>query len=257
VSTGLVADNYAGLGTGAPVSLALHPQIASMQTWQNNVDVATGRMSVAQSALTQIQSIGAYFYAQLATVQGVNASAVDTIAASARDALGQVASALNTQDGGVYVFAGQDTANPPVPGNILTSDFFKGIQTAVGGWPPTRRRDCTGDLDSHNGGTSPFSAYLSRQHAVPVIQIGQNQTATVGLPASANGLIPDSPAGLSTIPGGPSASTGSYMRDVLRALATIGSLSSAQASAPGFADLVQDTRISLTGGSRRWHRTPA
>ncbi len=92
-STGLVADNYAGLGTGAPVSLALHPQIANMQTWQNNVDAATGRMSVAQSALTEIQSIGAYFYAQLATVQGVNASAVDTIAASARDALGQVASA--------------------------------------------------------------------------------------------------------------------------------------------------------------------
>ena len=94
-----------------------------MQTWQNNVDVATGRMSVAQSALTQIQSIAAYFYAQLNNVQGVNASAVDTIAASARDALGQVASALNTQDGGVYVFAGQDTANPPVPdpGNITVT----------------------------------------------------------------------------------------------------------------------------------------
>ena len=93
----------------------LRPQIANLQTWQNNVDVATGRMSVAQTALTQIQSIAAYFYAQLNTVQGVNASAVDSIAASARDALGQVASALNTQDGGVYVFAGQDTANPPVP----------------------------------------------------------------------------------------------------------------------------------------------
>ena len=37
------------------------------------------------------------------------------------------------------------------------------------------------------------------------------------------------------------------MRDVLRALATIGSLSSAQANDPGFADLVQDTRISLSG----------
>ena len=73
VSTGLVADNYAGLGTGAPVSLALHPQIANLQTWQNNVDAATGRMSVAQSALTEIQSIAAYFYAQLNAVQGMNA----------------------------------------------------------------------------------------------------------------------------------------------------------------------------------------
>ena len=37
------------------------------------------------------------------------------------------------------------------------------------------------------------------------------------------------------------------MRDMLRALATIGSLSSAQVSTPGFQDLVQDTRISLSG----------
>ena len=87
VSTGLVADNYAGLGTGASVSLDLRPQIANLQTWQNNVDAATGRMAVAQSALTQIQSIAANFYAQLNNVEGVNASAVDSIAASARDAL--------------------------------------------------------------------------------------------------------------------------------------------------------------------------
>ena len=54
-------------------------------------------------------------------MQGVNTSAVDTIAASARDALGQVAGLLDTQDGGVYVFAGQDTANPPVPDPQTTS----------------------------------------------------------------------------------------------------------------------------------------
>jgi flagellar hook-associated protein 3 FlgL len=37
------------------------------------------------------------------------------------------------------------------------------------------------------------------------------------------------------------------MRDVLRALATIGSLSGSQLSAGGFQDLVQDTRASLSG----------
>ena len=36
------------------------------------------------------------------------------------------------------------------------------------------------------------------------------------------------------------------MRDTLRALATIGSLSSAQADDPGFQDLVQNTRTSLS-----------
>jgi flagellin-like hook-associated protein FlgL len=76
--------------------------------------------------------------------------------------------------------------------------------------------------------------------------VGQNQTEPTGIPASANGLIADSVSG-PAITGGPSATTGSYMRDTLRALATIGSLTSAQASSPGFDDLVQDTRISLSG----------
>ena len=194
VSTGLVADNYAGLGTGAPVSLALHPQIANMQTWQNNVDVATGRMSVAQSALTEIQSIAAYFYAQLNTVQGVNASAVDSIAASARDALGQVASALNTQDGGVYVFAGQDTANPPVPDpqhpDGTSGTFFGEIQAAVGQLgrqrqPRWRRpRSASQATPASPAAHRRSPTYLSHRtrccRHLPIVQVGQNQTETVG-----------------------------------------------------------------------------
>jgi flagellar hook-associated protein 3 FlgL len=258
-STGLIADDYAGLGSGAATSLNLRPQIANLQTWQNNVDAATGRMSVAQSALTQIQSIASNFYAQLNNVQSTNTSEVDTIAASARDALNQVASLLNTQDAGVYVFAGQDSGNPPVPdaNNMSASGFFTQIQTAVGGLA-TNGAAATANATynvalSNATGTSPFSAYLSQPSAVlqanlPVVQVGQNQTEPVGIPASANGLIPDSSTNPATapIPGGPPASTGSYMRDTLRALATIGSLSSSQANNPGFGDLVQDTRISLS-----------
>jgi len=135
VSTGLIGDTYAGLGTGASVSLNLRPQLANLQTWQNNVDVATGHMTVTQTALTQLQSIAAGYYAQLNAVQGVEAGAVDSIAASARDALNQVANLLDTKDGDVYVFAGQDTATPPIsdPSNMQTSAFFTAIQNAVGG----------------------------------------------------------------------------------------------------------------------------
>jgi flagellar hook-associated protein 3 FlgL len=253
VSTGLIADNYAGLGTGAPVSLNLHPQIASMQAWQNNVDAATGRMSVAQSSLTQIQSIAANFYSQLNNVVGVNASAIDTIAASARDALKQVAGLLDTQDGAVYVFAGQDTGNPPVPNpdNILTSGFYQQINGAVAGLQTngatTTEATTLKVAVSNTAGTSPFSTWLSQSSAVlqanpPVVQVGQNQSETVGIPASANGLIPQQQPDTTNF-----TTTGSYMRDVLRALATIGSLSSSQANVAGFQDLIQNTRTSLSG----------
>ena len=259
-SSGLISDDYAGLGSSAATSLNLRPQIANLQAWQSNVDAATGRMSVAQSALTSLQSIAANFYAQLNNVQSVAASEVDSIAAQARDALGQVASLLNSQDGGVYVFAGQDSDNPPVPdaGNILTSGFYTQINAAVSNLATNgaaATAQATYDVATSNAaGTSPFSAYLSQSSAIlqaapPIVQVGSGQAEPTGIPASANGLIPDCSTDPSTasIQGGPPASTGSYMRDVLRALATIGSLTSAQANEPGFGDLVQDTRISLSG----------
>jgi flagellar hook-associated protein 3 FlgL len=252
-STGLVGDTYAGLGTGASVSLDLRPQMANLQTWQNNVDASTGRMAVTQSAMANIQSIAASFYAQLNTVDGVNASAVDSIAASARDALSQVASQLDTQNGGVYVFAGQDTTNAPVPDpdkitNIAANPngFFAKINAAVTTWG-TAATVANATYDIATTGPSPFSSTLSP--LLPTVQVGQNNIEKIGLLANANALIPPSvidPAN-PPIPGGPPASTGSYMCDLPRALATIGSLSSGLASHSDFQALVQDTRTSMSG----------
>ncbi len=255
-STGLVGNTYAGLASGASVSLNLRPQIASMQTWQNNVDAATGRMSVAQTALTRIQSIASNFYAQLNNLEGVDSSEIDSVSANARDALGQVAEALDAQYGGAYVFAGQDTSNPPVPDpdNMTSGGFYEAINAAVTAFNGNPPNDAAGTAEAtwqiaspppDATGPSPFSNYLTDNDppALPTVQVGQNKTEIVGLSASHNGLIPPStqpnPNDYTT--------TGSYMRDVLRALCTIGSLSSSQASIAGFDDLVQNTRTSLSG----------
>jgi flagellar hook-associated protein 3 FlgL len=251
-SSGLIGDTYAGLGAGASISLNMQPQIANMQTFQNNVDVATGRMSVTQTAMTALQSIASGFYAQLNNVEGINSSAVDSIAASARDALRQVAGLLDTQDAGVYVFSGQDTGNPPVPNPDNIADgaagtFFGQIQADVGRLgvlTAAQVAQATQGVASFGGGPSPFSVYLSTNDppTLPTIQVGQNQSETIGLTASHNGLIPQPPADAINF-----TTTGSYMRDTLRALATIASLSSAQVNTPGFQDLVQNTRTSLIG----------
>jgi flagellin-like hook-associated protein FlgL len=254
----LVGVTYAGLGTGAPVSLDLSPQIANMQTWQNNVNTANAQMDVAQSSLSSIESIAANFYAQLNNMQGADSSEIDSVAANAQQALTQVAGLLDAQDGGAYVFAGQDTGNAPVPNpdNILTSDFYTQINTAVAGLAANgaaATANATYAVATSNAaGTSPFSTWLSQPYAtvqtsLPTVQTGQQQSSVVGIPASANGLIPTTPAGPATIAGGPPASTGSYMRDLLRALATMSSLNSSQATDTGFADLMQDTRVSLSG----------
>jgi len=93
---------------------------------------------------------------------------------------------------------------------------------------------------SNAAGTSPFSTYMSQPAAglsPPSVATGNGQSETIGLLASANTSATST--GTST--------TGSYMRDLMRALATVGSMTSGQASDPNFAPLVSDTQTSIGG----------
>jgi flagellar hook-associated protein 3 FlgL len=248
-STGLVSGSYAGLGDGASVALNLNPQIATLQTWQSNINQATSTMTVSQTALTQLQSIASTFYADMNNLTGTDAaSEVSSTAAQAQSALQQVGELLDTQDGNVYVFGGADSSNPPVPNpdNILTSGFYTQINAAVStlstnGSAATIQSTLT-IASSNASGTSPFSSYMSQPASdltAPVVQVGADSTVQVGLLASANSYANSSDTSTST--------TGSYMRDLMRALATIGSMTASQVNDPNFAALVDDTRTSLNG----------
>jgi len=157
VSTGLVAQTYAGLGSQAGLALDLNPQISALQAYQTNISQATGSMQVTQTAMTQIQQIASTFADDIPNLNNLNPSETDSIAAQANQALQQVADLLNTQDAGNYVFAGQDTGNPPVPSGdaILSSGFYTQINAAVaslstngasatrpGCWPARTRLRC-------------------------------------------------------------------------------------------------------------------
>jgi flagellar hook-associated protein 3 FlgL len=243
-SSGLVAQTYAGLGSAASVSLNLNPQISAMQNYNKNIDVATGSMGVTQSAMTQLQQIAATFVSAIPSLNGLNPANVDNVAANARSALVQVAGLLDTKNGDVYVFGGQDSSNPPVPtpDAILSSGLYQQINAAVSTLSTTgASATATATLaiaGSNSAGTSPFSAYMSQPASslsAPIVQTGDSSTVQTGLLASANTVT--APPGTIT--------TGSYMRDLMRALATLGSMSSSQVNDPNFAALVQDTGTSL------------
>ena len=245
-ASGKVSDTYAGLGSGASTSLSLDPVLASNQAWQSNIDAANGPLQTAQTALTQISSVASNFFAQIANLNGLNASEIDSVAASARAALQQVAGLLDTTDAGKYVFSGQDSGNPPVPqpDAILSSGFFTSIQTAVNGLATAGAPSVTSDTlsvaASNAAGISPFSALLSQPPSSLTslrssVSVGPQQSVPTVMLACANADVAST--GTST--------TGSYMRDIMRALATLGSLSSSQADTPGFAQVVADTHTSL------------
>ncbi len=186
-ATGKVSDSYAGLGAAARVSLDLRPQIAHQTTWSANIDAVSARLNVTQSALTAIGQVASAFFAKMPSLNGLTAGAGAVVAAQARTALEQVAELLNSKVGDTYVFAGQDTANPPVP-NPSAAALIPALLT---GTPP-----------------APFSATIGT--AVPTVEVGEGQQVQVGVLANANTL---------SVSGAPT--SGSYMRDIMTALATL------------------------------------
>lgn len=245
---GYVADTYAGLGSGIATAVSLGPQLTNLQTWQNDISAASSNMTVAQNALSQISSIASNFYAQTANLNGLDPSEVDSVAANARSALQQVAELLDTTNGSNYVFSGQDSSNPavPDPDSITSSGFFTQIKTAVAALGTSGAAATIAatlaTASSNAAGTSPFSATLSQPAAALAgfrtsVATGQGQSVPTSILASTNADIAST--GSST--------TGSYIRDILRGLATIGSMSSSQVSDAGFDALVQDTHTSLGG----------
>lgn len=202
-TTGLVSQTYSGLGANAQTSLDLNPQVAHLTTWQNNISAASSRLSITQSVLTQIDQIATNFYAQSNNINNVGVSEASTIAANAKVALQQVAQLLNTKDGNVYIFAGQDTGNPPIPDTSAAT-----LSAAALAVPQTG---------------APFSSTISS--TVPTIEVGEGQSVQVGLLANQNTLSVSTGA----------TTTGSYTRDIMQGLATLASLTPGTAAQSGAA----------------------
>ena len=243
VGSGRVSDTLGGLGgTAASAVATLAPAIARNQSVQDGIDAAAGRMAVAQTALRQISSIASSFVAKTISLNGLDAPTVDSVAAAARAALSQVAGLLDSRDGDIYVFAGTAADQPPVatPDQIGASGFASQIAAVVAGLGPNGPAIASAAravAASNTPGTSPFAPSATAAARSSVVTGEGGQSVPTGVLASANGDVPSLGA----------ATTGSYSRDILAALATLGSLTSAQLPQPGFAGLVSSVRDSLNG----------
>ena len=241
-SSGYLSSTFAGLGSGATSALDLSPQLAANTQLQANTASAGSIQTAAQAALGQIETIASSFATQATQLVGLQGT-VAGVAVNAQSALTQVATLLDTKVGDVYVFAGQDSANPPIPDpdNINSSAFAQAIQAAIAGLT-TNGQVATSAATlaiASPGGTTPFSAGLEGGATQAQVDLGGGNFVNVAPLANTNSTTPS--------PGEGTTSTGSYTRDILRGLATLGSLTQAQSSDPNFIPLVQDTLTSLQG----------
>lgn len=242
VSTGMIAETYGGLGTGARISLSLRPEITRAQTWQANVTAATVRLQAVDGVLGQLGRIANDIYTKVLNLGTATAQDPEALAEDARGALQQVASLLNASEGGEYLLSGQNTADPPVPDaqNILSSNFVTGIRAQVSSLTPNNGAAVIAATlyVATAPGNSVFSATLGGP--LPQVEVGEGQYVTTGMLANTNLSGPQT--GAST--------TGSYAIDLMRALATVGSLTTAQIGLnPGLSSLLSDTTTVLSNVS--------
>jgi flagellar hook-associated protein 3 FlgL len=236
-STGLVAQTFGGLGSTAHLSLNLNPQLSAIDAYTQNITALTPGLTVTSQVLTQLQQIATTFYSGTVNMTGQTSQEVDAMAEQANSALSQVQGLLNSKVGDSYIFAGQDSSNEPVPDTQFNA-YVQGIQNAVtGNLSTTGSATIAATLSAATTG-SPFSTTLgTTQQSVGV---GFGVTAKVGIVAGTNAYATSSEAG----------STGSYVRDLIRSLATISALSSTDATSASptgasFTALVADTRTNL------------
>jgi flagellar hook-associated protein 3 FlgL len=233
--TGLAAQTYGGMGGAAQISLDLRPQLAEVGAYAQNITQAGTQLAATSNTLDQLQQIASTFATGLLSINSGTSQEVDTLASQASAALTQVQSLLNTQIGDKYIFAGQDSSNAPLPNGPFNA-YVGAIQTAVGGLTATNGAATVAATLSAAVANSPFSATLGA--APEQVTVGQGMTTPVGIVAGQNAYVTQS---------GPNA-TGSYVRDMIRSLATISGLKSSQINlSPGFGAVIADTLSNLRG----------
>jgi hypothetical protein len=115
LGTGQKSNTYAGLGLNAGLSVALRSQQSAVQSYQDTSTMVGTRLSIAQSALTQIDGAASTVKSAAANTSAIFTATGQTIdQITAQGQLGQIIDALNVQVGNQYIFSGKSPNVTPV-----------------------------------------------------------------------------------------------------------------------------------------------
>ena len=224
ISTGRKGKTYAAVGSDAPKAIDLRGEIGRRETYQTTINQTLSKIRVSQNVLDRIGAIAEKFTANTAKLLGgAKPEEIQIQAAQAEAAMAEVATLLNEQFAGEYLFGGSDSRNPPIPNPqaIATSGMGSAIKAQVAslnGSNVTSVTNATKTLAQSDAvGTTPFSLFLSTgagaTEARTNILGNDSDRVEYGIHANRNAAI------IST-----GDTTGSWARDLLRGLASIAGL---------------------------------
>jgi flagellin-like hook-associated protein FlgL len=116
LGSGQKSTTYSGLGSQGGIAVALNAQLAALSSYDDTITNVGTTVSLQQSVLQQIASIGSTV--QAATVQqpsfAIDSTGQTTAQETAQSQLDQILSLLNSQGGNGYLFSGNALDQPSV-----------------------------------------------------------------------------------------------------------------------------------------------
>lgn len=243
VSTGFKGTAHGDLGPEARRAIDLRAELARREAQAGAADRALARSSAMQGALGRLQGLLGEVAAEASRARTLGAAGAETLAITARAALAEAATLLNARHDGEYLFAGADSATPPVPAGDAIAAAPMGVAIAA----------AVATLDPFNAGavlaatglaatapaTTPFDAQLEGAgltEAARAVQVGDAERVAFGVFANRD------QAGEVALAWG---------REALRGLATLAALTPAQAAqGPGYDALLRGVADGLGAAAR-------
>lgn len=134
VTTQKKFDDYAGFGTSALDVQRLRGQKPLIQTYMNNIDRVSTRMTLMNTSLSNISKIGTSLVSSIQTLIQNGPASINSIQQVSRQGLQTIEELLNQNIDGHYLFAGSDVNNPPfLDDSTLNSNFV----TQINSWLAT------------------------------------------------------------------------------------------------------------------------
>lgn len=115
VATQKVSSDFAGLGSGARVSINLRGELKELDTYARNISGAQLRLTTQVEAMERIGQLAKELSVELIKLQSDPNAEVAVVNQIAQQGYQELTSLLNAKVDGRYVFAGGDSANAPLP----------------------------------------------------------------------------------------------------------------------------------------------
>lgn len=134
-ASGLVGETYGALGSQAGQYLSFENEVSQAQTYVDNASTANDRVQAMYSAVGDMISL---LTSLRSTIDGaISDNETSTTASDAQGVLSELASLMNTQQAGLYLFSGGSTTTAPVDvssasytlsatGTLADTSYYKG-----------------------------------------------------------------------------------------------------------------------------------